>query len=267
MKPKPILAFLVNLLTFSFLFTSCFPGSLIPDPYIVAENRQKENQYYVKAAPNVPLLTEKNDISIGGVISSGNRITGVELQAAYMAGKHIGILGSYSHIENGTYMKFNRYELGSGFVTQLSKEWHFETYTGFGNGKIKNTHYTGSSNLDLAYIFIQPAIAVSNAKKTVQFAFVSRFERVNFKVNDTLFDTAREPMNTNQVKKLYDQRFHIMWQPGILFRFGWQKFIFQSGYSYSADLSNSKIYGSKGNFSLGILFRFNTGEKNSLKEQ
>ena len=241
-----------------FSFSSCFFVSSVSDPYFVSESRQKENLYYVPSASNTPLHSQKNDLGFSVMGVSGSKYSGADVQASYIPGKHIGIMGSYSFEGSPDFGKYNRFELGSGFVTQLSKNWHFETYAGFGNGKIKNTHHTGNSKLDLTHFFLQPAIAVSNENKKIQFGFVSRFAAVNFDVLDTLFNTDREPFSTAQLKSLYDQPFHIMWEPGFVFRFGWENFQFHTGYSYSADFTNPDLYKANGNFSLGISLRFNT---------
>ncbi len=252
-----------------FSLTSCLPYGQIPaDPYIVDESRQKENIYYIPSAPNVPLLTEKNDLNLNILNTSGSKISGIEIQTAYMPGKHIGIIGSYHTGNiNGNHggKKYNRFEIGSGYVTPLSKGWHFETYAGFGNGQIFNTHHTGNSKLTLTHFFLQPSMAISNNKKTVQFGFVSRFEAVNFKVMDTSFNNEREPFTTSQIKSLYAQPFHVMWQPGFVFRFGWKNFLFHSSYSFSSDLTNPDLNREKGNFSLGASFRLNTNRKNISK--
>ena len=248
--------------------SSCYPGSVIPDPYIVDESRQRENIYYVPSAPSTALLSEKNDLNFNINRTSGSRFTGYEIQAAYLPWKHIGITGSYSHAGNkdgksgySSYMRYNRFEIGSGYIARFSRGWHFETYAGFGNGTIFNFHYTGTSKLNLTHFFLQPAIAISNEKKTVQLGLISRFEGVNFKVMDTLFSNEREPFSASQVKSLYDQPFHIMWQPGFVFRFGWKNFQLHTGYSYSADLTNPDLYRAKDNFSLGLSLHVNTGEK------
>ena len=244
-------------------FASCFPGGIIPDPYIVDESRQKENIYYVPSAPNTPLLSEKNDFNFSLVRSSDTKFLGLETQLSYLPGKHIGITGSYAgNIDNSNdvthYLKYNRFEVGSGYVSQLPGGWHFETYAGLGNGKITNTHYSGYSRINLTHFFLQPAIAISNQTKTVQFGFVSRFEGVNFKVTDTLFSTGREPFSTSQLNSLYDQPFHVIWEPALVFRFGWKNFKFHTGYSYSADLTNPGLYRAKNNFSIGLSFTFST---------
>ena len=242
-----------------FSLSSCVIGGGISDPYIVSEPRQKENFYYIPSAPNTPLHSQKNDLGFSLMRVSGSKYSGADVQASYMPGKHIGIMGSYSFAGiNSNYIKYNRFELGSGFVTQLSKNWHFETYAGFGNGKIKNSHHTGSSKLNLTHFFLQPAIAISDENKKIQFGFVSRFAAVNFNVMDTSFSNDREPFSTTQLKSLYDQSFHMIWEPGFVFRIGWKNFQFHTGYSFSTDLTNPDLYKAKGNLSLGFTLRLNT---------
>ena len=241
-----------------FSFSSCFFGGGVPDPYNVSESRQKENFYYVPSAPNTPLHTQKNELGFSLKRISDPKYSGADVQASYMPGKHIGIMGSYSIAGSSNFVMYHGFELGSGFVTQLSRNWHFETYAGFGNGKIKNTHHTGNSKLDLTHFFLQPAIAVSNENKKIQFGFVSRFAAVNFNVMDTSFNTDREPFSTTQLNSLYDQPFHIIWEPGFVLRFGWKNFQFHTGYSFSTDFTNPDLYRANGNFSLGCSLRFNS---------
>jgi len=241
-----------------FSLSSCFGGGGVFDPYIVPESRQKENFYYVPSAPNTPLHSQKNELGFSLMRISDSKYSGADVQASYMAGKHIGIMGSYSSAGKTDFVKYNRFELGSGFVKQLSKNWYFEMYAGFGNGNIKNTHHTGISKLDLTHFFLQPAIAISNENKKVQFGFVSKFAAVKFNVTDTSFNTDREPFSITQLKSLYDQPFHVIWQPGFVFRLGWEKFQFHTGYSFSTDFTNPDLYKANGNFSLGFSLRFNT---------
>jgi hypothetical protein len=228
----------------------------------VYESRQKENFYYLPSAPNTPLQSLKNDMNFSLVRIADTKYGGCDVQASYMPGKHIGIIAGYSFANsNGAsndYMKYNRFELGSGFATAFSKNWHFETYAGLGSGKIVNQHATGYSNINLTHFFIQPAVVVHDAKKNVQFGLVSRFAGVNFNVTDTSFKNDREPFSTSQVKSLYAQPFHIMWEPGFVFRAGWKNFQFHTGYSFSADLTNPGLHRANGNFSLGICLRVNT---------
>lgn len=244
------------------LISSCWPGPVY-DPYIVPESRQKENLYYVPTAPNTHLLTEKNDLDFNLVYSAGSKFSGGQFQASYLPGKHVGVIGSYAGGVNDAdhdYMKYNQFELGAGYVTRFPKLWHFETYAGMGTGKIDNSHATGISTIHLTNYFIQPAIVAENKMQTAQVAFVSKFSGVNFKV-DTAFENDREPFSTNQARALYDKPFHVVWEPALVCRFGWKTFMFHVSYSYSADLTNSNLYRSRSNFSIGGGLHINTSKK------
>jgi hypothetical protein len=243
------------------LLGSCTPYPSAP-PDIVDEWRQKENIYYVPSAPNTQLLSEKNDVSLNVLASASNKFTGFETQASYLPAKHVGLIAGYSSGKNEaaeTYMRFHKFEAGAGYVAALSKVWHFETYGGFGSGTIDNMHATGSSDIHLTSFFIQPAVAASNAKKTVQFGIVSKFSGVNFKV-DTAFNNAKEPYCTSQLIGLYNQPFHIMWEPGLILRVGWKNFLFHTSYSASADLTNSQLHRATDNFAIGVSVRFNASK-------
>ena len=245
------------------LLHSCYTGP-ISDPYYVPVSRQQENIYYVPSSPNTQLLSEKNDMGFNVVASGGSKFSGVETQASYLPAKHVGLIAGYSSGKNddgsSIYMKFHKFEGGVGYITNLSKGWHFETYGGIGTGKIDNFHATGNSKVNLTNFFIQPAFAVSNKKKTVQFGIVSKFSGVNFKV-DTAFDNAREQYSASQIIGLHDQPFHIMWEPGVVFRVGWKNFMFHTSFSLSADLTNSLLHRATDNFSIGGALRFNASKK------
>jgi hypothetical protein len=245
------------------LLHSCYPYPVY-DPYVVPESRQKENVYYVPSSPNTQLLSEKNDVDFNVVASASSKFSGVEMQGSFLPAKHIGLIAAYSSGKNddgsGTYMRFDKFEGGVGYVTKLSRGWHFETYGGIGTGKIDNIHATGNSTTNLTNFFIQPAFGVSNKKQTVQFGIVSKFSGVNFKI-DSAFDNAREPYSTSQVIGLHDQPFHVMWEPGLILRVGWKNFLFHTSYSVSADLTNSQLHRATDNFSIGGSVRFNASKK------
>jgi hypothetical protein len=258
----------IAILTSTTLLYSCYPGPIY-DPYVVSESRQKENLYYVPSSPNTQLLSEKNNIGFNLMASGGSKFSAVETQASFLPARHVGLIAEYSSGKNEggeTYMKYHKFEGGVGYVTPLSKEWHFEAYGGVGTGKINNMHETGSSKISLTNFFIQPAFAVSNKKRTVQFGIVSKFSGVNFKA-DTAFDNAREPYNTSQVISLYDQPFHLMWEPGLVFRVGWKNFLFHTSYCFSTDLTNSQLHRATDNFSIGGSLRFNASKKDKTISQ
>jgi hypothetical protein len=233
---------------------------IIPDPYIVNQSRQKENLYYVPSVPNTPLLSEKGDISFNLMGTAASNRNGVEAQAAYVPVKHVGLIARYSSSKSDDdidYVKFNGFELGAGYVNQLSHDVLFEAYAGLGKGNILNHHHTGFSKVNLYQYFLQPAIGLNNDKKTIQLGLVSRFSGVKFKITSASFDRQREPFNDDQMKKLDEKPFHIFWEPGLVFRFGWKEMLFHTSFSYSSDLSSSKLQRSKQIFS--ILAAFDPG--------
>src|SRR4051812_45114682 len=131
--------------------SSCYVGP-ISDPNYVPESRQHENVYYVPSSPNTQLLSEKNDVGFDLAASSGPKFSGVESQASFLPAKHVGLIAGYSSGKNddggSTYMRVHKFEGGVGYITNLSKGWHFETYGGIGTGKIDNVHATGNSTVN-----------------------------------------------------------------------------------------------------------------------
>jgi hypothetical protein len=239
--------------------SSCY--TLDPDPFIVPLDRQQENKFYKHSVHNAPLLSKKNNLSTSFLFSTTASSEAIDLQAAYMPLQHIGITTNYTGGTRTSYTNYNRFEAGIGYVADFKKGWNFETYTGLGSGKVINHHYTGSSTIKNNLFYIQPAISASSAKRTVQFAAVSRLTGVNFKVTDTSFNTAREPYNKSQLQSLQNKPFHIIWEPGFVFKFGWQKVLFAVAYSYAEDLSNSSLNISDYTFSFGTSLRFNVSKK------
>jgi hypothetical protein len=244
----------------SFLLHSCvYP---IYEPYTVPEQRQKQNIYYVPSAHHAPLLQEKDDFQSSVMTSLAGKQFLLEFQGAYLASKHVGFCLNYSGLAEGDKLtKFNRLELGTGYVLSLSNKWLFETYGGWGTGKIKNLHETGSSFIKSNHLFLQPAIAVSNKKRTTQLAFVSKFTRMNFAHVDTYFDSAREPFSLSQVNRLQLEPIQIFWEPGLILRFGWQQFLFHSSFTVSKNLSNRNLSQARSNLSLGMTMRFARSSK------
>ena len=243
----------------------------IDDPYYVDPDRQKENVYYVPTTPNTPLLSKSQDLNFSISRSSDVKFIGVEAQAAYLPTDHLGIIASYASMKNDNIssdvMNYNHFEGGAGYVKEISPVYHFEAYAGAGTGKIHNDHHTGTSNIRITNFFVQPTFAFTSKDKNIMLGITSRFTGVHFNVMDTSFNTDRENFSATEIGNLYANPFHILWEPGITLKAGWKNIMFQSSYFYSADLTNSEVYRSKGNFSIGIALRFNLKEDPSKANQ
>src|SRR5829696_6891277 len=239
---------------------SCFPGIYTADPFIVNDSRQKENVYHAPSAHNVPLLSNKNDLSFSANLAYTSKYKGVDIQSAYIPVNHLGLLAnlrSYSQKSERHDGGINSFELGAGYLNDWN--WvHLESYAGIGSGNVKNTHHTGSSSIKFTNYFIQPTIGVQNKQKTVQFAFSSKFNLASFKITDTAYAGEREPFVATQMKQLADYPDHVFWEPGFVFRTGWQNWLIQTAFSFSSDLSGHEFYRDKTNFSIGLVVRINT---------
>jgi hypothetical protein len=251
------LSIIASIVCLSFCSCNYLPAY---DPYYISMSRQKENIYYAPSGANAPLLTNKNDgsLTIGGSLTSKTK-GGINLQAAYLPAKHIGLTANYSStVYQGSSSHF---EIGPGYVKKLSEYWSFETYGGAGFGNRENHHATGYSKIKTSNVFIQPTISVGGKEQKFQFAFVSRFNRVNFTLGDTTFNNDREYFVTQQMKLIAEKPVHLFWEPGFIMRAGWKNVLIQAGYQISTDLTNSNLQYAKENFSVGLVVRLNTAKK------
>ncbi len=249
-----------------FSLNSCY----VPGQTGIPISRQEENIYYIPSTPVSTTLLEKNDINFNLLRSSSEKFTALEFQGAYLPTKKIGIITAYTNALNKDgkqkYMNFNRFELGAGYLKSLPNNWRFETYAGGGFGRVENYHVTGTSQSNLGIFFFQPAFGVTSKNKLVSFDMISKFSGIKFNVKDSAFDTYQEIHSGYQLASLYTTPFNLMWEPALIFKAGWQNFLFHLSYTNSVNFSNRNLYQSKGNIALGISFRFNTAEKTTSSD-
>jgi hypothetical protein len=244
-----------------FTCSSCFFGSYI-DPSNVPLDRQMENTYYIPSSSNIPSLYKKNDLTVSINSSFGSKIERAEAYAAYAPLKNLGIFASYAGGNKDGKVKLSEASLALGYWRPLSTYWHFQTYGGIDNGNIQNTHYTGTSKINITRLFLQPSVSVRNLKNTVEFAFVTRLTTAHFKVLDTLFNQSGERFSSDQLKNLGANPNHLFLEPGMSLRFGWQSVLFNLNYTSSALIAGSNFYRSTYCFSLGASFQINVAKKN-----
>jgi hypothetical protein len=248
------------------ILASCGTTEPIPDPYSVAPERQHENIYYVPSAAYSPLSAKKNDFDLSVLHSSGNRFSGLDMQAGYIASKHIGLTAGVTAVRHPSgsprYMDYDRVEGGAGYLAPLKNGWHLETYGGIGTGKVRNNHHTGYSKVKQVNFYLQPAIAYNIPQNTFTFGVVSRVSAVHFSPDNIYFDPGREEYSAKNFAIMNDQSTHLMWEPGLVMRAGWKNFKFDAGYRFSTDLTNSSLYRSNGSLSLGASLQFGAINKN-----
>ena len=94
----------------------------------------------------------------------------------------------------------------------------------------------------------------------MQLGFVSKLTGTHFTVLSSAFSEAMEPLNSYQILLMKNNVVHLFWEPGIVFRFGWENFLFHTGFSYSFNLTNPDMHYTRDNFSLGLHVKLNTGK-------
>lgn len=241
----------------TFLFSSCI--TMQPSiPYNIPQSRQEENVFYFAPSQNVPLLTNKNDVSARVKYEGGTNHSAISFQVALMPTKHIGVIASHSSGDDGNY---RNNEFGAGYVSTLDSSWNFEIYAGFGRGTIENKHATGTSSLRSSYYFLQPTISVLDVSKTLQFAFIPKFVFNRFSVIDTTFKGARETYNLEQLKIMDDKPNQIFFEPGIQLKLGGKNFMMQASYQTSLNMTSQDLNYNKAIFSLGACLRLNAKKK------
>jgi hypothetical protein len=246
------------------LFCSCWP--YVPQQYYIPEPRQKQNLYYTPSTSNAPLLVDKNDFNFGFNYSSAKDYGSLDLNAAYVFAEHFGFAGGTSVSSNNKHTKNDKSELSLGYILPLNTQMHFETYSGIGWGTVNNKHETGMSTVKSNQIFIQPSLGIHNKENTIQFGIITRFVKSNFKVSDTTFSSIRESYSANQLNILRNEPSHYFLEPGATLKIGWPFLLVNLGYTSSLHVGGKEFARGKGNFSAGVLFKFNTGIKSSVKE-
>ncbi len=175
MKNKKISVVLIFLFTLSaFFFNSCAPA-------------------YTPNVINAPLLNNKKEFQAD--LAGG--ISGTDVQLAYAAGKHIGIMvnGSYRDNTSDTTTNYHKHtfiEAGIGYYTTFSKDGHFEVFGGYGYG---NADVRASSIFNTMVItkatyhrfFVQPDIGFSS--EFFDIAFSPRIVVVNMQPEELEFTT------------------------------------------------------------------------------
>ncbi len=149
--------------------------------YISKERMKKENILYVTVmiliisgcatayVPNIintPLLSNKGEVQAG--VHTG--LSGTDLQFSYAVTDNIGVMlnGSFANRTSDNTDDFHKHkfvELGTGYYTKIGENGRFETFGGYGYGKLKadfnNSLWNTHLDVNTSRFFVQPAIGVT----------------------------------------------------------------------------------------------------------
>ena len=230
--------------------------------------------YYAPSSNNVPLFKEKGEArlqaqytAVAVDAASDDDIGGFELQAAYAAGKHLGLQLNFMHAGygdpdygsgNGNYI-----EAAAGYFKPLkNNKWIFETYGGIGRGSVKSIYKNGFAKQDAATyfnkFFVQPSFGYS--RKHFSFALSSKISMVGFGVSSSSLTDEQFPDDHGYVESFKKSKTYIWLEPGYLIRGGFENFqvFIQATYSIQGD---HNMPFSDGSYSLGIVFPFKIKSK------
>lgn len=203
---------------------------------------------YVPNVVNAPMLSEKNDINA----SLHFGLSGTDVQSAFALTDHIGIMvnGSYMNQTSDSADNYHKHiliEAGVGYFERLGKYGIFETYGGYGVGRINSHQNSGDfssfSDTYVNRIFIQPSVGFKSnyfefafAPRTV-WAFVSQgnVRKTGFFLEPTLVLKAGSPI---------------------------LKLVTQFGLSFLMNSSSSSFNYQPFLFSFGLQFRLRGGGSN-----
>lgn len=226
--------------------------------------------YYGPNSNNVPMLENKGDVRILAAAASAEESSGFELQTAYAAANHFGVMlnlytatgkdeSSSTNGTNTTERGNGLYiEAGGGYFTYAGKttNWIFETYAGVGTGSIKNQYGNAEqSKVGVTKFFLQPSIGYVNNRGTFQAAISSRFSSVHLAVKESNV-TVNSSEDFTQVATIKSNPNYIFWEPSILFRFGIPHAKLQLQLTPSSAFSKPDINFQQNVFSIGIFFAF-----------
>ncbi len=169
---------------------------------------------YVQNSRNSPLFQEKGEFCV-----KAGAGTGIDFQAAYAIGNHVGVManGYYLHQEgeglfavqpNSYKINHRIIESGIGYFTNPSTKTTFEVYAGFGRGKGRGQDNSASSflifvsdtvNTESKYDrwFIQPAFGIHF--NTISISVASRVSIVNFRKAEITSGEVKYPFTSRPV--------------------------------------------------------------------
>jgi hypothetical protein len=182
------------------------------------------------------MLKDRYELQASGFLGNGNASTNTELQTAFSVRNNIGIIADQMsinmHYNSGlNSVKANYAEGGIGYFTHFSDTGEFEIYGGFGGGsqehKYERTSFdlwtfttsktsTGSSELKLFRLFIQPSVGVS--LKYLDLAFSTRFCIVTFTNIDNNISEANDELEYQHLNDIVEGTCYYFIEPSLTVR-------------------------------------------------
>ncbi|HQQ95579.1 MAG TPA: hypothetical protein PLQ93_13575 [Bacteroidia bacterium] len=204
---------------------------------------------YIPNSVNVPLLKEKNELHLSGIMGTGEYISTTEAQASYAITKELGLMGSYMQARGGTSTDGGKGQYGDlalGYFKPFKNDIVLEIYGGAGTSNQNhwfnqlNTVYTIRFNK----YFIQPSFGYS--LKNFEFAFSTRFSFLDFKPDSSIVPLYNIAVPDNKTILLYE--------PALTLRAGWKYIKLQLQFVMAYPANGARLSMEQGNANLGLYF-------------
>ena len=213
--------------------------------------------YYAPNTANAPLLSEKGETRINGLVAEGatSEFSGGELQLARAITNSFGVMvngmtasrtdevtdwslwyptGSHTEKGTGSYLEF-----GGGYFKTLDerKRLLFETYGGIGFGSVNNDYgYSDHSKVNVTKLFVQPSFGYKS--NYFEVAFVPKFSFVDWTVKESQISGTGNKYVNDDLNVVKQNPHFLTFEPALLLRAGGRNVKFQTSLSISSIRSN-----------------------------
>lgn len=175
--------------------------------------------YYAPTGQNIPLFKDKNEFRFSATRSTGGDLEGIEVQGAFSPLKNLGVTGNYFELLNYKKGYGRYYALGAGYYYP-HKDFVFEVYGGYGNGKSVNEFDDDYIRSNFNKLYIQPSIGFSN--KYFDFILGAQYSRVS-QYNISASDSSYKIIEITQELEMLDRdKTHYFLEPSITIRAGYK---------------------------------------------
>jgi hypothetical protein len=257
-----------------------FPIHLVLFSIAIASCNHK---YYAPNTANIPLLSEKGEIKINALYSTGagSSFNGGELQLAHALTNHIGVMANgfaaYKseivhdwgpfHGPNSREKGYGSYLEGAGgYFNSIGRNGIVEVYGGYGKGYSMNNYgfVAGSemiTRVNVSKVFIQPSIGSKILFGEIGFS--PRIGLVNWKIKKT------NGYLSDDLIAIYEKPHLFVFEPTFIVRVGSPSVKLQIAINYLAVLNSYeknngypvKFLVEKCALSIGASVNFNTKRK------
>ncbi|MGE5406125.1 MAG: hypothetical protein ACM3NR_00325 [Methanosarcina sp.] len=225
--------------------------------------------YYVSNTQQVPLFTEKDELSCSGGMLIKYRTNSVELQGAYTLTDKIAVSAAFLHVdakEDFNWGKGNYFEAAAGYYKPVKNHRSFEIYGGIGGSKQKHGYQAeylindtlprgeagGISDMKFVKFFVQPSYGWKY--KGFELALSARFNNLTFFDIDNKI--IKNQLQFQYLREIENRNNFFFFEPALTIRFGTEHLKVQVQGLVDSYLNNGRNGLEECHVSVGLSCRF-----------